>query len=188
VNEDGVEPSDAALIAASAGGQLDAFDRLMTRYERLVFRIAMTCTRNREAALDVSQDTFLKAYQRLGSLRNGDTFKGWIARIAYRESVNWLRAHRRDAGMLDVDQAAVVPDAAPSPEAAALAGEHGARIAEHLQALNPRHRLALTLRYFEGLSGAEIGAALGCSEAVVKSMLFRSLRRLREELMTMRHM
>src|SRR5262249_32843555 len=117
---------------------------------------------------------------------NGETFKGWIARIAYREAINWLRAHRHDSGALDVDDVPEMTAGGPSPEAALLASEDGAWLAAQLAALNPRHRLALTLRYVDGLSGREIGTVLGCSEAVVKSMLFRSLRRLRQKSILLR--
>src|SRR5687768_10022264 len=94
ISEARVDVSDSALIGDSLSGKLDAFDALMARYQGLVFKIAMTCVRDRDVASDIAQDVFLKAYQRLATLRKSANFRAWIARIAYHESLNWLKKHR----------------------------------------------------------------------------------------------
>jgi RNA polymerase sigma-70 factor (ECF subfamily) len=177
-----VEASDSALIQRSLSGDIGAFDALMSRYQGLVFKVALTCTRNRDDALDICQNAFLKGYERLGSLRDGDRFKYWIARIAHREGINWARRNRRRGEPIEQEQIEAWPDAAPSQETRLLAHESGTDLSERLGRLNRRYRLAVSLRYFEGMSIAEVAAVLRCTEGVVKSMLFRSIRRLRQEM------
>jgi RNA polymerase sigma-70 factor, ECF subfamily len=180
-----VEASDPVLIERSLNGDLGAFDALMARYQGLVFTVAMTCTRNRDEALDVCQNAFLKAYERLGTLRDRDRFKPWIAQIAHHEGINWVRRHRR-VEPLDELELDAWPDGAPDQESRMLADESGAGLSACLGRLNQRYRTAVSLRYFEGMSIAEVAAILRCSEGVVKNMLFRSLRRLKQELMETR--
>ena len=89
-----MDASDDALIERSLAGDLGAFDELMARYQGLVFKVAMTCARDRDEALDISQNAFLKAYERLASLRDAGSFKYWVARIAHREGINWALSRR----------------------------------------------------------------------------------------------
>ena len=181
-----VDAPDAILIQRSRSGDLAAFDALMARYQGLVFTVAFSCVRNRDEALDISQNAFLRAYERLGSLRDEGRFRFWIARIAQREGINWVRRHRRHGETVDA-AALQIPDSAPSQEARLLAGEGQARLMDRLGCLNRRYRLAVSLRYVEGMSTTQIAAVLRCSEGVVKNILFRSVRRLRQELMGERH-
>ena len=181
-----MEASDSVLIQRSLSGEPGAFDALMARYQGLVFTVAMTCTRDRDEALDICQNAFLKGYERLGSLRDGERFKYWIARIAHREGITWARRNRRRGEPIDQAEIEGWPDAAPSQEAQFLKHESGTALSERLGQLNRRYRLAVSLRYFEGMSIAEVAAILRCTEGVVKSMLFRSLRRLRREMMETR--
>ena len=175
--------SDSVLIERSLAGELGAFDDLMARYQGLVFHIAITYAREREAARDISQDAFLKAYERLSSLRTGASFKPWIAQIAYHESLNWVRRNRRGPHLLDLPEADHLATSAPSQEDGLLTRESGALMSHRLSRLNPRYRMVVTLRYFEELSIAEIAGVLRCSEGLVKNMLFRSLRQLRTQLL-----
>ena len=178
--------SDDALIDRSLAGDLAAFDELMARYQGLVFKVAMTCARDRDEALDISQNAFLKAYERLGSLRSGGSFRYWVARIAHREGINWALRRRRHGESLDEADIEQRSDAAPSQEMRLLSRESETLVSQRLCRLNRRYRLAVSLRYFEDMSIAEIAAILRCSEGMVKNMLFRSLRRLRQELMEAR--
>lgn len=181
LNRRTVDVSDAALIQRSRSGDLTAFDALMTRYQGLVFTVAYACARDRDDALDISQNAFMKAFEHLDSLRDEASFRSWIARIARREGIDWARRNRHRRQFVDPEEVHL-PDAAPSQEARLLSDECGRRLAARLDRLNRRYRVTVSLRYVEGMSIAEIAAVLRCSEAMVKNMLFRSLRRLRQEL------
>ena len=86
-----VQLSDEALVDEIRARSQLAFGLLIKRYQRLVYRIGFHHVRNSEAALDVTQNVFLKAHQKLDSLKGSGAFKSWLLRIAHNESVSWLR-------------------------------------------------------------------------------------------------
>jgi len=172
--------SDEELIAATVGGDLEAYDDLMRRYERLVFKVAYGLTVNRDAALDVVQAVFLKAFRSLRSFDGRASFKTWLVRITLNEGQDWRRRFsRRDAKHDPLDLAAAAADPEASPELAAVRAQDRERLHRGLAALNTRQRLAVSLRYFQGLPVRDIAVTLGCSDVSARNLLFRSLRRLR---------
>jgi RNA polymerase sigma-70 factor (ECF subfamily) len=177
------EASDERLIAAVRAGDLTAYDDLMRRYERLVYKVAYGFTGGREAALDVVQAVFLKAWRNLDRFDGRAAWKTWLVRIALNEGLDWKRRfRRRDAPLDALDAIAERPAAGIGPEGAALAAEDRDRLRRGLDTLHPRHRQAVVLRYFEGQPVRDIAATLGCSEVTARNILFRSLRRLRTAL------
>src|SRR5690348_18048892 len=98
------EPTDeSVLVDAAKGGDVSAFEDLVKRYDRNVFRIAQHITQNREDAEDVVQDAFLKAYQNLGQFQGQSKFYTWLVRIAVNEALMRLR-RRRPERMVSLDQ------------------------------------------------------------------------------------
>ena len=98
------EPTDeAALVAAAKAGDIGAFEDLVKRYDRNVFRIAQHITQNREDAEDVVQDAFLKAYTNLGQFQGQSKFYTWLVRIAVNEALMRLR-RRRPERMVSLDE------------------------------------------------------------------------------------
>ncbi len=173
--------SDEDLIQGARAGSSGAFETLMRRYERLVFKIAWSYVHQRESALDVSQEVFIKAFRKLHTYRGSGSFKGWLLRIAHRESTNWLRRNRRhrDQEELTADHHASQP---PHQEADLLARENQQRLLSELAQLNPRQQLAVSLRYFESMPVRNIATVLETSEGAVKNILFRSLSKLRDRM------
>src|SRR5436309_338214 len=153
----------------------------MERYQKLVYKIALSYGWGREHALDITQNVFLKAYQNLGSLRAEDRFKSWVARITCHESVNWIRKHKKHLHHEEVE-GCVIPAGGPNQEEELLGKESREILHRSLHCLNPRHRLVVTLRYFEAMSIHDIASVLGRSEGLVKNMLFRSLGGLKDNL------
>ena len=177
--------SDETLIEEIRAGSQAAFGLLMERYQRLVFRIACAYSSRNEDALDISQDVFLKAYHKLDSFERKGPFKAWLLRIAHNESVNWTRKHRyhRDVDELTPDNA---PRLRPVQEDELVRREYQELLRGEMDNLNDRQRQAVTLRYFEDMPLSEIASVLECSEGVVKSILFRSLEKLRNRLTALR--
>jgi RNA polymerase sigma-70 factor (ECF subfamily) len=171
-----LEPTDQELLAEIGSGSDLAFDRLMRRYRRLVYHVAYGYTGERESALDVVQETFLKVHTRRGSFRGDGSLKNWIVRIAANEAMNWKRSSSRLATS-GLDEA-VIPRTDERDLAGRTAGDHRA-LTRSLAALGPRHRLAIVLRYFGERSTREIAAALECSEGTARNVLFRGLAKLR---------
>jgi RNA polymerase sigma-70 factor (ECF subfamily) len=171
------------LLEAALARDLGAFDAFMQRYERLVYRVAIHFVRDPEAAFDVSQSVFLKAFQGLARFRHEANPRTWLLRITYNESIDCLRRNRLRAvpqDLLGEEAEPLAVEAAQEREALRL--DDQARVARAMAGLNQRHRLAVALRYFQGLGIQEIAQVLGCSEGVTKNILFRSLRSLRATL------
>jgi len=182
VGEAGLEPSDEILVRDTLSGSLGAFEQLMARYEKLVCRIALGYVGSKDNALDVTQEVFLKVYRALDRATAPGMFKPWLLRITCNESVNWLRRNRRHAAdePLDLGRHEARGESDGNPEQRVLADEQRRRVLGAFGALNPKYRLAVALRYAEGLRLREIADVMQCSEGVVKSMLFRGVRQLRE--------
>lgn len=174
-----VEQSDLGLIEETRAGSSAAFDMLMSRYQRLVYKVSYGYTGNQEDALDITQNVFIKVYQRLDSFRATGSFKSWVLRIARNEGVDWNRRHARYK-----DQDELVPARHPHYEAGQIDDvartENRAELLKSMAYLNPKQREAVMLRYFEGLSIQEISSVLGCSDGTTKSHLFRGVNKLRK--------
>ncbi|MHB0971481.1 MAG: RNA polymerase sigma factor [Thermoanaerobaculia bacterium] len=173
--------TDSELIDQILGGKLEAFDELMRRYERLVFKVAYGFTGSRESALDVSQTVFMNAYRARATFRKEANVKTWLMRIAFNEAANWKRSYARRAGetLEGLDEELV---SEPSQMRELEEQERKHLIDAALGELNERHRLAVVLRYMQGMPIGEISEILQCTEGVTKNILFRSVRRMRDTL------
>ena len=172
--------SDRELIEEIRAGSAPAFELLMRRYEKLVYKIAFTSTGNTDSAMDVSQNVFLKVHSKLPTFRESGNFKSWIARITMNESINWHRKGRRhQAAELNEE---IATDQRSSQGELVNDKEKWALLKRSILELNPKQQLAVALRYFEGMSIGEISTALECSEGSAKSILFRSLGKMRAQL------
>jgi RNA polymerase sigma-70 factor (ECF subfamily) len=181
-----LDKSDAALIEETLMGNLRAFDSLMERYERLVYKVALSYGGERQNALDITQNVFLKAYENLASLRSDAKFKSWIVRITYHESVNWLRRNRRASREEEFEENFNLAGDVRNQERTLLEKESATILLQCMGRLNPKHRMVVGLRYFEGLPIAEIASVMRCSEGLVKNILFRSIQKMRKHMTAMR--
>jgi RNA polymerase sigma-70 factor, ECF subfamily len=175
-----LEFSDGQLVEEALGGSAVAFERLVARYEKLVYKIAFSCFRQRESTLDVLQNVFLKVHSKLSSFRTEGDFRNWIARITVNESINWKRSQKRHQAS-DLDEAMMV--ASPATQEGQIHDrETWEMLHQSMETLKPICRAAIALRYFEGMSIREVANVLGCSEANIKSIVFRSLKQMRQQM------
>ena len=181
---------DVALVSRVRGGDVSAYDTLVRKYDRQIFRIAQHITQNREDAEDVMQDAFLKAYEKLDQFQGNSKFYTWLVRIAVNESLMRLRK-RRTGKMVSIDEdieteEGSVPrdlaDWAPDPEQNYSQSELAEILRKTIQGLPPGFRTVFTLRDVENLSTEETAEALGLSVPAVKSRLLRARLQLRERL------
>lgn len=176
------------MIERARGGDGDAYEVLVRRYQDFAFRVAFVITRDAGEAEDAAQTAFLNAHGALGRFRDGSPFRPWLLRIVANEARNRRSAAGRRARhtlTLDGDADDVVgqvPSTAPSPEAALLAAERRAGLLAALERLREEDRAVIAYRYFLDLSEAEMAEALGCAKGTVKSRLSRALGRLRSQL------
>ncbi len=171
---------DAELVEQARQGDIGAYEALVRRYQELAFRTAYLVTSEAAEAEDAAQEAFVKAYYALGRFRTGAPFRPWLLRIVANQARNRrVASGRRAALALRAAEDRPLGDAAPSPEAAALADEQRATLLRALEDLREDDRLAIGYRYFFDLSESEMAEALGCARGTVKSRLSRALGRLR---------
>ncbi len=173
--------SDEDLVEEIRTGSHVAFGVLMKRYERLVYRIGFYYARQPEHAMDITQNVFLKTYQKLDLFKGTGSFKAWLMRITHNESASWLRKNRRHQDDVELTPANH-PDLQPVQENEVTRREHRELLLDEMRGLNPKQQMAISLRYFEDMSIREIAGVLECTDGVVKSILFRSLEKLRNRL------
>ena len=178
------------LVRAAKAGDIGAFEQLVHRYDRNVFRIAQHITQNREDAEDVVQDAFLKAYENLHNFQEQSKFYTWLVRIAVNEALMRLR-RRRPERMVSLDEEVrtdedsmprEVADWSPNPEQQYTQAELRDILTKTIQGLPSSFRTVFVLRDVEGLSTEETAEALDLSIPAVKSRLLRARLQLRERL------
>ena len=181
---------ESVLVDAARNGDVGAFEQLVRRYDRNVFRIAQHITQNREDAEDVVQDAFLKAFQNLGQFQGQTKFYTWLVRIAVNEALMRLR-RRRPERMVSLDEDVKteedsmpreVADWSPNPEQLYSQAELKDILSNTIQGLPPGFRAVFVLRDVEALSTEETAEALNLSIPAVKSRLLRARLQLRERL------
>jgi RNA polymerase sigma-70 factor (ECF subfamily) len=167
--------SDAALVARTLAGDLDAFAALMARYRNALGRYALHMLGNREDAEEALQDGFVRAYWALATCRDPQRFGAWLFRIVVNRCRTVRRRRRPD------DRADVLPDDLPSrgsdvSEAVGWREE----ISRALARLRPHYREAFLLRYVEGMDYREISRLTGAKEPAIRMRVKRAGDQLRE--------
>jgi RNA polymerase sigma-70 factor (ECF subfamily) len=185
-----VAKDEYALVTEAKAGSYAAFEELVSRYEKKIYRLGMNITGSPEDAEDVLQETFLKAFQHLPDFREDSRFYTWIVRIAVNEGLMKLRKRRSDKSVpmedsVD-DEGAVMPrevaDWRPNPEQQLAQAELETILNNAARSLPPTFRTVFYLRDVEGLSTQETAEMLNLTVSAVKARLFRARLQLRDEL------
>ncbi|MHB8411912.1 MAG: sigma-70 family RNA polymerase sigma factor [Candidatus Acidiferrales bacterium] len=181
--------NEAIYVAAAKAGDVAAFEELVNRYERKIFRLAQHITQNTEDAQDVSQEAFLKAFEHLPDFQGNSRFYTWLVRIAVNQALMKLRKRRTKDVSLDEDietednfMPREIEDWGPSPEQHFAQDELAGILSRVIGELDPAFRLVFQLRDIDELSTEETAEALGLSVPAVKSRLLRARLKLREKL------
>ena len=184
-----VKDDEPLLVAAAKAGDIPAFETLVGRYERKIFRLTQNITQNREDAEDAMQEAFLKAYEHLSEFQGNSRFYTWLVRIAVNQALMKLRKRRPNQVSLDeeVDTGEdmvtrEVEDWGPSPEERYEQTELSQILSTVVGELEPGFRIVFQLRDIEELSTEETAEALGLSVPAVKSRLLRARLKLRQKL------
>lgn len=182
------ELTDGQLVGQVCAGRPEVYAELVRRYQTSVYQVALRLCGEREEALDIAQDAFVRAYDALGRFDRAQSFGPWICRIATNVALSRLERRRLPVVPLEqgpsgelVSQTVAQQHAETSePERLYLADEQRARISQALLALPPHYRAVIELRHFQDRRYDEIATTLGLPLSDVKSHLFRARRRLRE--------
>lgn len=176
---------EARLLEWAREGNQAAFAELMAHYERMVYSLIYRMMGDADDAYDLTQNTFVKAYLALTRFRQGGQrhFSAWLMRIATNQCLDVLRRRQRLRWLPwegpKHDQLLVSPPL-DDPERVAVSQETGAMVQRVLGRMSHRHRMALILREYEGLSCEEIGEVMGLSRSAVKALLFRAREEFRQ--------
>lgn len=160
------EVEDRDLIAKARKGDVEAYNLLVSRWEKRVFNYLLRLVRNREDALDVSQDVFLKAFQSLSKLDDATKFAGWLFRIAHNEAYSLLRKQKPE-GELPPETARI--------GAGLLPMELSVAVEAALLQLTADQREAVILKVYQGFKFEEMAEILECPVSTVKSRLYTAL-------------
>jgi RNA polymerase sigma-70 factor (ECF subfamily) len=174
---------ETELVERARRGDARAYEEIVRMHQGIAFRTAYLVAGNAADAEEAAQDGFVKAWRALGRFRKGAPFRPWLLQIVANEARNRRRSAGRYAGLAlraATDDAS--GDAAPSPEAALLAGEDRTRLLDAVNELPEDARLVVSCRYLLELSEEETAVALGVRIGTVKSRTARALDRLREAL------
>lgn len=168
------EVEDRDLVGQARRGNVEAYNLLISRWEKRVFNYLLRLVGEREDALDLSQEVFLKAYQNLAKLDDAGRFSPWLFRIAHNEAFSLLR-RRRPESELTVEPAA--------PDAGGMYSiELTLAVTSALGRLSDEQREAVLLKVYQGFKFDEMAEILACPVSTVKSRLYTALDLLKETL------
>jgi RNA polymerase sigma-70 factor, ECF subfamily len=183
-----VSDDDRDAVRRVQAGDTEAFEPLVEKYKRKVFRLAYQVLRDQEEALDVAQEAFVKAFRALPAFKGDSAFYTWLFRITMNVALDRKRQRATRVKSLGTDD--VTPEewertatsTDPDPEDVASGAERRERIRKGLDSLSERHRTIIILSDIEGLQYREIAEVLGIPMGTVMSRLHHARKRLREVL------
>jgi RNA polymerase sigma factor (sigma-70 family) len=180
------EPEPAAptaemdLVRRAQGGDLEAYDELVRRYQERIYATVYHMTSNHEDANDLAQDSFIKAFQALRSFKGGSSFYTWLYRIAVNKTINFLKQRKNRVHMslndLDFntennpDLVALISDKTPRRDAGLK--ELQEKLNAAMLKLSEPHRLVVVLHDVQGMSHEEVAEVMDCNIGTVRSRLF----------------
>jgi RNA polymerase sigma-70 factor, ECF subfamily len=175
-----MEPDERSTIERALSGAPEDFEAVIRDYSRRVYAVAYGVLQDTAEAEDAAQETFLKAFRQRGRLRDPEKFPAWLFSIARHCACDALRKRRTaPAAEPPVESA---DDSQPAPGASLEQAELRQNIHTALAALPENHRVALTLRYLEGMDPRSIETAMGLSNGALRGILGRGLATLRKTL------
>lgn len=193
-SEESVEEltSDKDLVLRAQRGDMNAFEKLVERYDRHVLSLAFSYTRNSDDSKDIYQETLIRAYRAIKNFELRSEFSTWLYRIATNVCLSFRSSQKRNAGMFErdswtsgnADDPGSVADlpSGDSVEGEFMRMELAKLIEQSLAILSPMQRLVFAMKHYEGYKLKEIASMTSCSEGTVKKHLYLAVRRLQEEL------
>jgi len=189
VTRSNVDPTEVCLVDRAAAGDRDARRELFERYRDTAYRVALRVTGRNEDALDVVQDAFIRAFDRLGEFQRESGFQTWLLRIVSNRALDVLRARKvRLAVPLDSDdgddlrRAPIADESEPEPGSELERRELGERLRRAIESLPPDQRAVFALYATGEVTYGQIAEALGVPIGTVMSRLYHARRRLHEML------
>jgi RNA polymerase sigma-70 factor, ECF subfamily len=184
-----VEQDDLMLVAASKNGDQEAFAQLVQRYQRLVFNLVYRMLHQYDEATEITQETFLAAWQGLPSFRGDARFPTWLYRIAYNCSLKQLELRKRDRALqvaLEAEKTLEIADDEQRKNAELDTRDRQLLVQEHLSQLPAKYRIVLILRHLQDMTYEEMAEILTMPIGTIKTHLFRARNLLKERLLSLK--
>jgi RNA polymerase sigma-70 factor (ECF subfamily) len=183
----GLSSSDETLINNALGGSQRSWVKLVQRHEKVVYNHCLRMTRNSSDAMDLLQEVFLTVYRNLPSYRGQGQFKGWLLRITYTRTIDFMRTRMRSPQLLgdDVAEAEMLGYPAPessNPDHTCQQYDQNDHIRQTLAALPPEQRIVVELKFFQHLTFEEISRQTHIPVNTLKSRLYAALQKLKIQL------
>ncbi len=179
--------ADGALVRRTLAGDKRAFDELVVRYQRSAVAVSFRLLGKTDDALEVVQDSFLKAYRSLDTLQKPEAFAGWLMRIVSNLSLNYRRGRKTRQSLPLDDLLGSSEDRDPQaggdsvdPERVAEGKELGGRLKTALDQLPEKQKMAILLFTIEQMPQKQVAEALECSVEAVKWHVFQGRKKLKE--------
>lgn len=173
-----VREEDREAVLACQEGDRSAFDRLVERYQRDLYRLCYRYVNNHHDAHDMAQEAFLRAYRAIDRFRGDSSFSTWLYRIAVNTCLNFRSARKPDASELPES----LPDRSETAVEHIARDQQSARVRKAVTRLPEKQRATLILKIYHELSHEEVAEVLGSSVGTVKANLFHALGNLRKQL------
>ncbi len=180
-----LEQDDQLLVAASKNGDQEAFAQLVQRYQRIVFNLVYRILQQYEEATEITQETFLAAWQGLPSFRGDARFPTWLYRIAYNCSLKQLELRKRDRALqiaLEAEKTLEQENEQERENAELDAHDRQMLVQEHLSHLPSKYRIVLVLRHLQDMTYEEMAEILMMPIGTIKTHLFRARNLLKERI------
>jgi len=181
----GVDPEETSLLIRAQRGDTAAFDNLITVHRERIYMHTYQIVRNEEDALDLTQETFIRAWKSLTRFDRTGPFSSWLHRIATNAAIDLCRRRRIrpqsdiEFGSMKIDPASrTTPWSSEAPGESVDRAEIKRRVEAAFAALSPEHRAVIVLKEIEDLSYEEIARNLSCSTGTVMSRLFYARKKL----------
>lgn len=177
LKESRMADADSELVLRSQRGDAAAFEALVRQHQRMIHALTYRMTGSSADAEDLAQETFLQAYEQIGSFRGSAKFSTWLYRIAVNTCLNWRQSEQRRF-QLQVNCAEELSIRHPHENGSSSAGPAN-DVQAALLKLPAKQRAAIVLTIYDGLNHAEAAAVLNCSETTVSWRVFTARRRLK---------
>lgn len=183
------EVPDEVLIERSLGGDESAFEGIVRRHQKRIYRVAWAILRDESEADTVTQDTFVQAFLHLGKFEGRSGLETWLTRIAINRARDvirgrsWLRLTSWNEGDAGGNGSLPHPvEGRPDAEREAMAAELGAAIERSVETLSAQQKMVFRMKHYEDRSLEEIATALGLKAGTVRAHLFRAIHKIRKDL------
>jgi RNA polymerase sigma-70 factor, ECF subfamily len=169
---------EKALLAQAKMGNKAAFEVLVRKHQSMVFRNVLRLVRNEDDAMDITQDSFVRAYTRLHGFRGASAFGTWVCRIGMNLALNQLRARKYTVDPEEVQLSSPADDILAQQDKQYVKK----RLYEAIEQLPPRQRLTLLLRVKDGKSHQQVAEILDCAVGTSKASFHNAILNLRKAL------